>query len=73
LVGCIAAMGNGLIWPGFNLAFSKIMVLLSKLELRIDVENISKEINNYCVMFMLVAVAGAFTSMLYTFCFGVAS
>jgi hypothetical protein len=27
-VGCLAAAANGLIWPGFNYAFSQILNLL---------------------------------------------
>lgn len=33
----------------------------------------AKEVNNYCLLFLGVAILGSFTSLLYMFCFGVAS
>ena len=32
----------------------------------------SEEINEYCLMFLIVAVAGSFTTFFYTLCFGIA-
>lgn len=32
----------------------------------------SEEINFYCLMFLVVAAAGSFTTFSYTFCFGIA-
>lgn len=66
-LGSLAALANGAIWPGFNYAFSNIMTRLS------DPINNNDEINMYCLMFLMVAGAGALTTMTYTFCFGVTS
>jgi hypothetical protein len=70
VVGCLAAVVNGLIWPGFNYAFSQILNLFPRVREDLDART---KINNYCLLFLGVAFIGAFTSALYSFCFGVAS
>lgn len=65
ILGVFSALANGLTWPFFNIAFSSVIALMN------DAVNHSDEIDNYCLLFLLVAVVGATATFSYTFNFGV--
>lgn len=65
-VGCLAALLNGMIWPFFNIAFSNIMSKMA------EAKKYNDDINKFCLLFLAVAVGGAFASFTYSFCFGIA-
>lgn len=65
LVGALAAMINGAVFPIFNVAFSNIIAYLAIAEQK------SEEINIYCLVFLGVAVSGGICTFLYQLSFGI--
>ncbi len=63
--GVFAALVNGSIWPFFNIAFSNILSLMN------DAAEHETEINNYCLLFLATAIAGALCTFAYKFPFDV--
>ncbi len=64
-IGVLAAMINGSVWPFFNIAFSNILSMMT------DAEHHDGEINDYCLLFLGTAVAGAICTFAYKFPFDV--
>lgn len=66
MIGTFSALAYGGISSLYSLAFSNILALMSRAEEK------STEIDNYCLLFLAVAVFGGFTSFFYQFNFGLA-
>lgn len=64
-IGVIASLINGAVWPFFNIAFSNILSMIY------DAVNHQDEINMYCILFLITAVAGAVCTFSYKYPFDV--
>eukprot|EP00919_Chromeraceae_sp_WS-2016_P055358 GHVR01131587.1.p1 GENE.GHVR01131587.1~~GHVR01131587.1.p1 ORF type:complete len:154 (+),score=12.42 GHVR01131587.1:1850-2311(+) len=65
LCGCLTALLCGFTWPLFNIAFSNILPLLASAETNGD------QINNYCLLFLGIALLGGFANFAYQASFGI--
>jgi ATP-binding cassette, subfamily B (MDR/TAP), member 1 len=67
ILGLIAALGAGLVFPLFNFIFSGI------LEMMMDPLQNDGELNTYCLYMAIIAFSAGALTFFYSLCFGVAS
>lgn len=67
LAGGVTASAHGLVWPFFNVAFSNVLALM------VNAKDRSNEIDNYCLLFLLVAILGAAAVFSSSLMFGISA